>query len=302
MNYQNWLEEWLAIYVKPLMKERTYEKYRRIADRQIIPALGHYEMDALNGILLQKFVVGLSGCGYAPNTVNGVVGVLNNSLRRAESCKVIPLSPSERLVRPKAKEKRVECFSVAEQRRMETYIRERKKPKLFGIILCLYTGLRIGELMALTWDDVDLEKGMISVTKSCHDGSSGGRYKRVTEEPKTENSTRMIPIARQLIRELKRLKKELGGTYVVTNGKKELSVRSYQRTFELLLKRLEIPHRGFHALRHTFATRALECGMDVKTLSELLGHKNPAVTLKRYVHSMVEHKTEMINKLGKYMQ
>ena len=78
-------------------------------------------------------------------------------------------------------------------------------------------------------------------------------------------------------------------------------VRSYQKTFELLLKRLRIPHKGFHSLRHTFATRALECGMDVKTLSEILGHKNPTITLKRYAHSMMEHKAEMMNRLGKLL-
>lgn len=78
-------------------------------------------------------------------------------------------------------------------------------------------------------------------------------------------------------------------------------VRSYQNTFKLLLKRLKIPHKGFHAIRHTFATRALECGMDVKTLAEILGHKNPTITLKRYAHSMMEHKKEMMNRLGELL-
>lgn len=85
----------------------------------------------------------------------------------------------------------------------------------------------------------------------------------------------------------------------MANNDKDISVRSYQRTFELLLKRLKIQHKGFHSLCHTFATRALECGMDVKTLSEILGYKNPKVTLNRYVHSLMEHKQEMMNKLGK---
>ena len=87
---------------------------------------------------------------------------------------------------------------------------------------------------------------------------------------------------------------------VSANGK-PVSVRSYQRSFELLLKRLNIPHKGFHSLWHTFATRALECGMDVKTLSEILGHKNPTVTLNRYAHSLMEHKAEMMNRLGKLL-
>ena len=101
---------------------------------------------------------------------------------------------------------------------------------------------------------------------------------------------------------LKSIKKRSKSEYVVANGPNPVCVRSYQRSFTLLLRKLKIPHKGFHALRHTFATRALECGMDVKTLSEILGHKNATVTLNRYVHSLMEHKQEMMNKVGKLLQ
>ena len=86
---------------------------------------------------------------------------------------------------------------------------------------------------------------------------------------------------------------------MISNGSKPVSIRSYQESFSNLLKRIGVPHEGFHALRHTFATRAIECGMDVKSLSEILGHKNPTITLKKYVHSLMEHKKDMMNKLGK---
>lgn len=82
----------------------------------------------------------------------------------------------------------------------------------------------------------------------------------------------------------------------------DVSFRSYQKIFERLLHREKIQHKSFHAIRHTFATRALECGMDVKTLSEILGHQNAAITLNRYAHSLMEHKQEMMNKLGKLLQ
>ena len=121
------------------------------------------------------------------------------------------------------------------------------------------------------------------------------------DTPKTETSRRYIPLSKPLLAILKDLKKESKGNYVVSDKGDPVFVRSYQRTFELLLKRLNIPHKGFHALRHTFATRALECGMDVKTLSEILGHKNATITLNRYAHSLWEHKAEMMNKLGKLL-
>ncbi len=101
---------------------------------------------------------------------------------------------------------------------------------------------------------------------------------------------------------LRNLKKDSDSDYViVSDTEKPISVRAYQRSFELFLKKLGIPHKGFHSLRHTFATRALECGMDVKTLSEILGHKNANITLNRYVHSLMEHKKEMMNRLGKLL-
>ena len=97
------------------------------------------------------------------------------------------------------------------------------------------------------------------------------------------------------------MKKRSECEFVIADGNKPVFVRTYQRMFELLLKKLKLPHKGFHSLRHTFATRALECGMDVKSLSEILGHKNATITLNRYAYSLWEHKAEMMNKLAKLL-
>ena len=204
---------------------------------------------------------------------------------------------ADKLKRPKLKEKPVECFTLGEQKQIEQAILSGKKDKLYGIILCLYSGLRIGELIALQWSDMDFAKGILTVSKSCHD-SKGGLF---IDEPKTATSRRVIPLPKQLLPILKGIKKKSDSPFVVSANGKSVSVRSYQRSFELLLKKLNIPHKGFHSLRHTFATRALECGMDVKTLSEILGHKNPTVTLNRYAHSLMEHKADMMNRLGKLL-
>jgi integrase len=306
MIYKIWLNDWLDYYVRPAVKERTYEKYSRVVKKHILPALGAQKMEELNAVKLQKFVTDLSAQGYSPNTVNGVIEVLNGSLKRATLCEVITNSPSDSIVRPRANERAVECFTSDEQKKIETYIVQQGKMKLYGILLCLYTGLRIGELMALKWSDINFQNGILSVERSCHDGASGGKYKKIEEEPKTENSKRMIPLPDSLLPLLKAWKRKSKCEYVVSdnafNGRYGVSVRSYQRTFALLLKKLHIPHKGFHSLRHTFATRAIECGMDVKTLSELLGHKTPAVTLERYAHSLSEHKQAMMNHLGKLLE
>lgn len=299
MKYGEWLGEWLESTVKPTVKERTYEMYDRIVRRQIAPRLGAYDLGELTPTVLQNFTAELTE-KYAANTVNGVVAVLQNSLERACRIGLSQRQFAGSIKRPKTAEKQVECFSVREQKEIEAYILQSRKDKLFGILLCLYTGLRIGELLALEWSDVDLDKALLSVTKASRDCWQNGKYVKKTDTPKTATSNRVIPLPKQLLGALKAVRKRSKSNMLICGkGGAELSVRSYQRTFELLLKKLKIPHKGFHALRHTFATRALECGMDVKTLSEILGHKNPTVTLNRYTHSLLEHKTAMMNRLGK---
>lgn len=302
MQYKRWLNEWLATTVKPLKKLRTYQRYSDIATRLLVPDLGEYEMDLLTSSVLQNFTARITE-RYAANTVNGVITVLKNSLQRAEIMGVVERQYSGSIQYPKHEEKQVECFSSAEQRQIEQFIITKKKPKLYGILLCLYTGLRIGELLALEWGDIDFVKGLITISKTCQDSWENGKYQKTTDTPKTRSSRRVIPIPRTVIPYLKEMKKQSHSIYVISgNDGAEISIRSYQRTFELLLNRLHIPHKGFHSLRHTFATRAIECGMDVRTLSEILGHNNPAITLKRYVHSLMEHKCAMMNKLGKNLQ
>ena len=300
MKYKDWLSEWLAVCVKPTVKERTYEKYERICRLKLIPALGDFELEELSANVLQRCIADMVPL-FSANTVNISVSVLKSSLKKAVAYGMTEREFTDGILRPRASEKKVECFTQEEQKKLEAHILKSKRKKLIGILLCLYTGLRIGELLALTWDDIDFAEGILAVTKSCHDGWENGHFRQIVETPKTGSSVRLIPLPKQLLGAMKKVRREIGGTYVV-GGDKPVSVRSYQRTFELLQKKLHIPHRGFHALRHTFATRALECGMDVKTLSEILGHKNPNVTLNRYVHSLMEHKHMMMNRLGKFLQ
>ena len=301
----DWLNEWLKNYVLPSVKIRTYERYSLIVNLHIRDKIGMLELDDLTPLLLQQYITELlqsgnrkTGKGLSANSVNAIISVLQSSLKTANFLGLTAEYTADKVKRPKLKEKPVECFSLKEQKQIEQAILSGRKDKLYGILLCLYSGLRIGELIALQWSDIDFTKGILTVSKSCHDGKDG----LIIDEPKTTTSRRVIPLPKQLLPILKGIKKKSHSPFVVSANGKPVSVRSYQRSFELLLKKLKIPHRGFHSLRHTFATRALECGMDVKTLSEILGHKNPTVTLNRYAHSLMEHKADMMNRLGKLLQ
>ena len=310
MQYKEWLREWLESYVKPSSKQKTYIRYSEIVSQHIIGSLGDYEMGELTPLILQRFTTELmrsgnlkTGKGLSANSVNGIITVIQHSLKVAYGIGQISEYTADKIKRPKAREKQVTCFTPIEQKQIEQAVLNGKKAKMFGVVLCLYTGLRIGELLALEWGDIDFQKGIITVSKSCHDGKGdNGQFARITDTPKTETSEREIPFPKQLIPYLRNVKKDSNSVYVVaSDSNKLISVRAYQRSFELFLKRLHISHKGFHSLRHTFATRALECGMDVKTLSEILGHKNANVTLNRYVHSLMDHKKDMMNRVGKLL-
>lgn len=307
MKYKDWLYKWLDNYVKPAMKQKTIAGYSGIVNTHIASKLGEYEVNEISPLMLQRFVIGLlqsgnkrTGSGLAPSSVNGIITVLQDSLKAAKLLGIADKYIADKIKRPKIEERQVMCFTKREQQRIEQEILHGNRPQLYGIVLCLYTGLRIGELLALTWEDIDFVRGTIFVNKTRHDGKDkNGVYRAVVEAPKTASSKRIIPIPKQLLPFMRAWKMKSRSAFVVANGEKGISVRGYQRMFERLLHRLVIEHKGFHALRHTFATRALECGMDVKTLSEILGHKNATVTLNRYVHSLLEHKQDMMNKMGK---
>lgn len=309
MKYKEWLSEWLEHYKKPSTKDKTYSRYEQIVQLHLIPKFGDFEINDLTPLMVQRYITELlnsgnlkTGGGLAPNSVNSIIAVLQNSLETAHVLGITEKYEMDKLKRPKTKEKQISCFTPSEQKKIEQAVMQDKRMKMRGIILCLYSGLRIGELLALEWKDINLASGELMVSKTCHDGKDeGGRCIRITDTPKTETSKRIIPLPKQITQMLKEMKKNSTSPYVIGGGDTVLSIRSYQRSFELLLVKLKIPHRGFHSLRHTFATRALECGMDVKTLAEILGHKSATVTLNRYVHSLMEHKKQMMDRLGKLL-
>ena len=306
MKYSDWLEEWLECFVRPVCKYKTYISYAGAANRYIAPALGGCEVAQLDGVILQKFVAclvmrGSGGAGrrLSTSTVNLIITVMQSSLKCAFMAGKTAIYAADNVKRPRVIERDTQCFTSREQAAIEGEILRCNRTNLYGIVICLYTGLRIGELLALRWEDIDFRRNLLYVNRTGHDGRDGdGSYVLICNSPKTASSKRCIPLPRQMAKLLRGIRERSGGGYVISNKSKPVLVRSYQRSFERLLKKLNIPRRGFHALRHTFATRAVECGMDIKMLSEILGHKSPAVTLNRYVHSFMAGKRKMMNRLG----
>lgn len=307
MTTKEWFSIWLDDYAGRNIKLRTYARYREIIERHINPFFGEMQLEEVTAddagrFLSEKLERGnlITGERLSASSVNSILAVLKTAFDCAADIELIIKSPCRGIKRVKSDEKEVEAFTVREQKRIERAVIISDDERLFGIILCLYTGLRIGELLALTWENLDFVKKTISVKKTiCRVKDKYGIWREHIENPKTRSSDRIIPIPSVFMHTLREMKHQTLSGYVIENKGKNMAVRSYQFIFSSLLEKNDIRHRGFHSLRHTFATRAVENGMDFKTLSEIMGHKNAMITINRYSHSMLETKRKALNKLAK---
>lgn len=310
MTTQNLLTEWLEIYQKEHIKARTYSRYQGLITMHIVPTLGDKNIDELGRREIQEFLTQQKKDGNIRNgeklsatSTNMMLSILNLAFEYACDMEYIEENPCARVRRTKAETKKIEAFTVEEQRAIEMEISQSNDRRLHGILLCLYTGLRIGELLGLTWNDIDLERGVIKITKTVYrEKDESGTWQLCVDTPKTKASDRVIPLPEYVTNMLRQDHENAKTPYVVENKKGErMSIRSYQYIFEKLAERSGVRKLNFHALRHTFATRAIECGMDIKTVADIMGHKNASITLNRYAHCMLDHKIEMMQKLQRVL-
>ena len=306
MKLEDLLNLWLEKYAKLSIKPRSYNKYEAFITLHINPILGNTPITEITSNMLQDFILQKLENGnlktnkpLSVNTVFGIVSVLKQAFKLALTLDLIPKDPTVAIKLPQQQEKEIQALTRDEQKRIEEYCLKQTKNNYIGIIICLYTGIRLGELLALTWDDIDFEKKFLYIKKTAYKIKINGKNQMVIDKPKTKKSNRIIPLPDKLINLLQLTKNKSTSDYILsTKTNNMVDIRSYQRTFESILNKCGIKHYNFHCLRHTFATRALELGMDIKTLSEILGHTNVAITLNRYAHSLLEYKIQEMNKIS----
>ena len=280
--------------IKYGIKQRTYLFYLQIANTYIVKF--NKKICAKN---LVEFIVKIKE-KYSFSTTKLIKSLVNRSLNFAFEKGLIKEKIIITLHLNNQQIRKVQALEKQEQAKLENYILENNKIYYFGILLSLYTGLRLGEVLALKWQNIDIKNKLIYIDKSV--GSISQNHKTLTIEssPKTQSSIREIPISKKLLDLLKVLRQHCSTDYViVSHNNKQIKPRAYQKSFENLLKKFHIKHYGFHALRHTFATRLLENGVDIKTISELLGHSSPTITLNRYVHTNLQNKRKAMEILTK---
>lgn len=291
---------------KQYVKKSTYSAYLLLIENHILPAFA--EKESIEEVDVQNFVFAKLNDGLSQKSIKDILIVLKMIMKFGVKHKYLEYQefdikfPTEREV------KELEVLSVSNQKKLLNFLRENFTFKNLGVFITLNTGMRIGEMCGLMWDDVDTENGIIRVRRTVQRiyviEDSGDRHTEISiDTPKTKNSIRDIPMTTELLKILKPLKKVVNGNYfVLTNEAKPTEPRTYRNYYKRVLNRLEIPYLKFHGLRHSFATRCVESKCDYKTVSVILGHSNISTTLNLYVHPNLEQKKRCIDQMNKSLK
>jgi len=312
LKFARWIEEWLLVR-KAYIKESTFASYTNIVYGHILPRLGNFELAKMDSKTLQGFTLDLlqngrqdGGGGLAVKTVRDTVMLVKNCLRAAMRERLIPLRDMGVSFPRSCQKARIQVLDQEQQRRLVQAIYLNLTPKSAGILICLYTGLRIGEICALKWSDIDLKNKVLRVSKTVQriytkSADGGGCTKVLLTTPKTRASNREVPLSGMLCPVLAKMQPRDNTGFVLSGMEKCVEVRTYRSFFNMFLRTHGIDPIHFHGLRHTFATRCIEAGGDCKTVSELLGHSTVNMTLNLYVHPQLEQKRHCIELLSNFL-
>lgn len=294
--------EWIQLN-RTRVKESTYSKYRTVVEKHIIPELGGFSVDCISTTLIERFGFSLlSGKNLSSKTVKDILVILNSIIKYMQ--KHYPESNRNiEIIYPKEQHHEMRVLSPEEQTLLINELIFEMDVYKFGILLSLVTGLRLGELCALKWKDISIQEKTLTVSSTMqriidYKNISDCKTKIILCEPKSFNSFRIIPLPDCILPFCNKFVMNRGERFVLSNDRKEYTEpRTMQYQLSKILMKCKIHDAHFHTLRHTFATRCVEADFEIKSLSEILGHSSPKITLERYVHSSLELKRTNMNKM-----
>lgn len=309
--YKDWIYEWL-LDKKNYIKESTYANYSTNIFNHIIPKLGDYYLKDISHKIIQEFLLKLSKEGNKSNngglsekTIKDIAIIVKGSIKKAINDNLVDYIELSFNYPKTHKDKKIYILTKSEQNKITNYSIENLSNKNLGILISLYSGLRIGEVCALRWENIDFKKGILTIDKTIQRIYIKDKDKNISKviitTPKTKNANRDIPINNCFLNILKNFKGK-GNEYIISGNEKYIEPRTYRKHFEKVLNINKIKHINFHSLRHTFATNCISAGVDYKTVSELLGHANVNITLNLYVHPRMSQKKKCIDLISKVFQ
>ena len=287
------VQEWMYIN-QSRIKPSTYQKYNNFFKNHIANKIGKYQIIYLSPIAIKQYTDIKLKEGLSPTTINNILVFIHTCMKYGNRQYGLPIFD---MIYLKQTKKEMRVLSLEEQRKLTSYLMINTDIYKLGVLVALYTGIRIGELCALKWDDI--QHGVVTINKTMQrlQSPNGSVSQVVVGEPKSASSIRKIPLPPYIAEMVETFRQPNDRNFMSRLYHPVIEPRVLQYQFKKQLKACNIENANFHSLRHSFATRCVECDIDVKTLSELLGHSDVSVTLNKYVHSSFEQKQLSINKL-----
>ena len=305
MHLEVWMEHWLEWEQRGRVRALSYQTYLNLYRRHIQPGLGCTPLCRLTQENVRIFLDSLEQKGLAAGTIQGIYRLLSAGLRAAQDEGLIRRNPCRRLRQTRSMPNEQRVLGRNEQARLcaEAFHRG-----VLAVLLGLCTGMRLGEICALKWSDVDWEKREITIRRSVQRIAVGqgctdqARTQLVIGAPKSTGSRRILPVPEEILSHLRQRHGESTSEYIFGKGTRAADPRTVQRRFQKLTVRMGIPGVHFHTLRHSFATRLLELGADVKTVSVLLEQNSVRTTLDFYAHSLTSLQSRAVDRLAQHIQ
>lgn len=290
---------------KQYVKRSTFAAYTLLIENHILPSFG--EMALVEEQDVQTFVFRKLNEGLSHKTIKDILIVLKMILRFGAKNQMTEYRQIDIKFPTERDKHSIDILNRSHHKQIMEYIRLHFTFKNLGIYICLSAGMRIGEICALTWDDLDVENGIIHVRKTIQRIYVIEEHRKYTEvildTPKTKNSIREIPMTKNLLKMIRPIKKIVNGNfYVLTNEPKPTEPHTYRNYYKQFMQSLGLPLMKFHGLRHSFATRCIESKCDYKTVSVLLGHSNISTTLNLYVHPNLEQKKRCMEQMSRLLR
>ncbi len=305
--FEHWLDEWLRSK-QVGVKESTYIRYKNAIENHIKPDLGKYQISKISTELMERFIAQklqygrLDGKGgLSAKSISDITVIMKEVFKYAQYYGVSVICSFDRISFKRTTHEMRVLTQLEEQRLLSVLLKDLDRYKL-GVFICLYTGIRIGELCALQWKNVSLVEKSIKIDCTMQrlqkeNADALKKTQLIVTEPKSRASLRIIPLPEFVIDIIKPYVGTTNSYILSGECKTVVEPRTMQNRFKSYLAEGQIEDANFHSLRHTFATRCIEAGFDVKTLSEILGHSSVKITLDKYVHSSMQLKRNNMEKL-----
>lgn len=291
-----WLIRYLQEEVKGRVKASSFQTYTSLMNKHLLPRLGSVDLAYLTPGSISNFVQELRAGGLSDGMARNVYRLLAACLRWAVEEGAVARNPCAKLRLPLQRQAEQRVLTQAEQVELTAAAREQGN---LPVLLGLYTGMRLGEICALRWEDVSWERQTIAVRRTVQRiAQAGGGTSLAVGTPKSAHSRRVLPVPGFLMELLRQCRGDAAeDAYLFGDAHAPLEPRTAQRRFTRLAETLRLPGVHFHTLRHSFATRLIELQVDVKTVSVLLGHASVSTTMNCYAHSLMDHQRQAVERL-----